>query len=47
VIGGNGGVSLNYDPVGRLHQVTGAASTRFPYAGTDLIAEYDISAIHF
>lgn len=41
--GGSGGVSLNYDPVGRLHQVTGAASTRFLYDGADVIAEYDTS----
>jgi RHS repeat-associated protein len=41
--GGTGGVSLNYDPVGRLHQVTGAASTRFLYDGADVIAEYDTS----
>jgi RHS repeat-associated protein len=38
-----GGVSLQYDPVGRLHEVDGAATTRFLYDGTDMIAEYNTS----
>ncbi len=37
------GVALAYDPVGRLSQVTGAATTRFAYAGVDVIGEYDAS----
>lgn len=38
-----GAVSLNYDAVGRLKQVVGAATTRFDYAGDALIAELDAS----
>ncbi|WP_080572831.1 RHS repeat domain-containing protein [Sphingobium yanoikuyae] len=35
-------VALNYDPLGRLYQVTSSSTnTRFLYAGTQLIAEYD------
>ena len=36
-----GGVSLDYDPAGRLHQVAGATTTRFLYDGADVIAEYN------
>jgi RHS repeat-associated protein len=36
-----GSVSLTYDPVGRLKQVAGSATTRFDYTGDALIAELD------
>ena len=36
-----GGVTLAYDPMLRLYDVTGAATTRFAYDGLDAIAEYD------
>jgi RHS repeat-associated protein len=36
-----GGVSLDYDPLGRLYQAAGATTTRFQYDGDKLIAEYD------
>jgi RHS repeat-associated protein len=39
----SGGVSLNYDPAGRLHEVAGATTTRFLYDGADVIAEYNAS----
>ena len=39
-IGGQA-VSLRYDPMGRLYQVTGATTTRFLYDGDELVAEYD------
>lgn len=35
------GVTLSYDPYGRLHQTAGSATTRLGYDGVDLIAEYD------
>ncbi|WP_196871597.1 RHS repeat-associated core domain-containing protein [Sphingobium sp. JAI105] len=36
--------SLSYDPLGRLYQVTSSSTnTRFLYAGTELIGEYDSS----
>ncbi len=38
---GPGGVSLDYDPLGRLYQTSGGSTTRFQYDGTDMIAEYD------
>ncbi len=38
-----GGVSLAYDPAGRLHQVSGASTTRFLYDSAGVIAEYDAS----
>lgn len=41
MISATGGVSLSYDPVARLHEVTGAATTRFLYDDHDVIAEYD------
>jgi RHS repeat-associated protein len=41
LISATGGVSLNYDPAGRLHQVAGASTTRFMYDGAHAIAEYD------
>jgi len=37
----SGGVSLAYDPVMRLHQLVGAATTRFAYDSLDMIAEYN------
>lgn len=39
----SGGVSLQYEPTGRLHQVAGASTTRFLYDGADVIAEYNTS----
>jgi RHS repeat-associated protein len=36
-----GVASLSYDPLGRLIQTSGAATTRFSYDGDSLIAEYD------
>lgn len=41
MIAGPDGVTLSYDPYGRLHQTTGSATTRLGYDGVDLIAEYD------
>jgi len=35
----SGGVSLYYDPVGRLHEYDTSVSTRMVYAGTTLVAE--------
>ncbi len=35
------GVTLSYDPYGRLHKTTGSVTTRLGYDGVDLIAEYD------
>ena len=35
------GAGLRYDPLGRLYEVTGAATTRFLYDGDALVAEYD------
>jgi RHS repeat-associated protein len=39
----SGGVTLAYDPAMRLYQVAGAATTRFAYDGSDLVAEYNSS----
>jgi RHS repeat-associated protein len=36
-----GASAMVYDPAGRLYQVTGSATTRFLYDGSDLVAEYD------
>jgi RHS repeat-associated protein len=36
-------VALGYDPMLRLYQVAGAATTRFAYDGLDAIAEYNAS----
>ncbi|WP_229954365.1 RHS repeat domain-containing protein [Parasphingorhabdus litoris] len=41
LITGPDGVTLSYDPYGRLHQTTGSTTTRLGYDGVDLIAEYD------
>jgi RHS repeat-associated protein len=40
----SGGVSLSYDPLMRLYQTSGAATTRMLYDGQSLIAEYDGSS---
>jgi RHS repeat-associated protein len=37
----SGGVTLGYDPALRLYQVSGAATTRLAYDGTNMIAESD------
>lgn len=37
----SGGVSLAYDPLMRLQQISGGTTTRFGYDGLSLIAEYD------
>ncbi|MEJ7777003.1 MAG: RHS repeat-associated core domain-containing protein [Sphingomicrobium sp.] len=39
----SGGVTLAYDPVLRLYQVAGTATTRFAYDGLQAIAEYNAS----
>lgn len=39
----SGGVSLEYDPLGRLWEVTGSTTRRFQYSGNALIAEYNTS----
>jgi RHS repeat-associated protein len=36
-----GGATFAYDPLTRLYQVAGTATTRFAHDGTDLIAEYN------
>jgi RHS repeat-associated protein len=36
-----GASAMLYDPAGRLFQITGGATTRFLYDGSDLVAEYD------
>ena len=42
LIGGPGGTSLSYDPLGRLSAVTqGGNTTRFLYDGLQRVAEYD------
>jgi RHS repeat-associated protein len=42
LVSASGGVTLSYDPAGRLWQVTGgAATTRFFYDGDRVIEEYD------
>jgi RHS repeat-associated protein len=44
LVGRSGNVTLNYDPLGRLYEVTGNGnSTRFLYDGDALVAEYDAS----
>ena len=39
----SGGVTLSYDPIGRLYQTSGASTTRFGYDGLNMIAEYNSS----
>jgi hypothetical protein len=42
VAAGTHNATLRYDPLGRLYEVVGASgTTRFLYAGDDLVAEYD------
>jgi RHS repeat-associated protein len=41
--GASSGVSLAYDPAGRLYQIAGAATTRLLYDGDERIAEYNTS----
>jgi RHS repeat-associated protein len=41
----SGGVTLAYDPAMRLYQVAGAATTRFAYDGSDMVAEYNGSDV--
>jgi RHS repeat-associated protein len=45
LVSGPNGAALQYDPSGRLSQSSSASSavTRFQYAGTDLVTEYDAS----
>jgi RHS repeat-associated protein len=38
---GNGSVTAAYDPLTRLTQIVGAATTKFAYDGVDSLAEYD------
>jgi RHS repeat-associated protein len=35
--------TLSWDPMGRLYQTTGSATTRFLYDGDELVGEYDAS----
>lgn len=37
------GVTLSYDPLGRLYETAGTSTTRFQYEGSNLVAEYDTS----
>jgi len=42
MVGASGGVTLSYDPLGRLYQVTGSSgTTTFLYDGDALVAEYN------
>jgi RHS repeat-associated protein len=42
LVGRSGGVTLSYDPLGRLYEVTGSGNTnRLLYDGDALVAEYD------
>ena len=43
LVGASGGLTLSYDPLGRLFQTSGGSSgtTRFLYDGDALVAEYD------
>jgi RHS repeat-associated protein len=44
LVGRSGNVTLSYDPLGRLYEVTGNGNTtRFLYDGDALVAEYDAS----
>jgi RHS repeat-associated protein len=40
--GGSRTAALRYDPLGRLYEVVGAATTRFLHDGDALVAEYDL-----
>lgn len=35
------GLTMTYDPIGRLFQVTGSATVKMAYDGLDLVSEYD------
>ena len=41
--GGPGGITLAYDPAGRLYEFGSSSTTRLLYDGVDVIAEYDTS----
>jgi RHS repeat-associated protein len=41
--GGSRTAALRYDPLGRLYEVVGAATTRFLYDGDALIGEYNLA----
>ena len=41
LVSASGGVSMSYDPLGRLYRSQGSVATRFGYDGDALIAEYD------
>lgn len=43
--GASGGISLTYDPLNRLYQTSGAATTRLGYDGDNVIAEYNGSDV--
>ena len=44
LVGRSGGVTLSYDPLGRLYEVAGGSgTTRFLYDGDALVAEYDVA----
>ncbi|WP_066793543.1 RHS repeat domain-containing protein [Sphingomonas soli] len=44
LVAASGGVTLAYDPLGRLYKVaSGSTDTRFLYDGDQLVAEYDAS----
>jgi YD repeat-containing protein len=44
LVGRSGGVTLRYDPLGRLYEVAGNGNTtRFLYDGDALVAEYNTS----
>jgi RHS repeat-associated protein len=45
VISASGGVTLGYDPAGRLDQVAGPSTTRFRYDGANTIMEYNGSNV--
>jgi RHS repeat-associated protein len=41
LVGASGGVTLRYDPLGRLHEMTApSGTTQFLYDGDDLVGEY-------
>ncbi len=41
LVGASGGVTLTYDPLGRLYETVGAATARMAYDGAEAIAEYN------
>ncbi|MEW4466335.1 RHS repeat-associated core domain-containing protein [Parasphingorhabdus sp. JC815] len=40
LVSAGAGITLSYDPYGRLHQTTGSSTVRMGYDGADLITEY-------